>query len=119
MFGLVGPRGVGKTTMVLQYIKQHLSLADTLYITMDHLYFSAHTLIEVADKFYKQDGKHLFIDEVHKAKDCSLQIKQMVDTYNDKSCSPVHLYWIYIAAWQTSAAVLPSMKCRDLVSASI
>ncbi len=83
VFGLVGPRGVGKTTIVLQYIKQHLSLADTLYITMDHLYFSSHTLIEVADKFYKQGGKHLFIDEVHKAKDWSLQIKQMVDTYTD------------------------------------
>lgn len=83
VFGLVGPRGVGKTTMILQYIKQHLSTDDTLYVTMDHLYFASHTMIDVADKFYKQGGKHLFIDEVHKAKDWSLQLKQITDTYSD------------------------------------
>lgn len=83
VFGLVGPRGVGKTTMILQYIKQHLSTDDTLYVTMDHLYFASHTMIDVADKFYKQGGKHLFIDEVHKAKDWSLQLKQIIDTYSD------------------------------------
>lgn len=38
--GLVGPRGVGKTTMVLQYIKQNLKLDDTLYISADNMYFS-------------------------------------------------------------------------------
>lgn len=81
VFGIVGPRGVGKTTMVLQYIKQKLSLQDSLYITHDHIYFSTHTLIDVADKFYKEGGKHLIIDEVHKAFNWSVQLKQIIDSY--------------------------------------
>lgn len=81
VFGIVGPRGVGKTTMVLQYIKQKLSLQDSLYITLDHIYFSTHTLIDVADKFYKEGGKHLIIDEVHKAFNWSVQLKQIIDSY--------------------------------------
>lgn len=81
VFGIVGPRGVGKTTMVLQYIKQNLSLQDSLYITLDHIYFSTHTLINVADKFYKEGGKHLIIDEVHKAFNWSVQLKQIIDSY--------------------------------------
>lgn len=81
VFGIVGPRGVGKTTMVLQCIKQNLSLQDSLYITLDHIYFSTHTLIDVADKFYKEGGKHLIIDEVHKALNWSVQLKQIIDSY--------------------------------------
>lgn len=81
VFGIVGPRGVGKTTMVLQYIKQKLSLQDSLYITLDHIYFSTHTLVDVADKFYKEGGKHLIIDEVHKAFNWSVQLKQIIDSY--------------------------------------
>ena len=81
VFGIVGPRGIGKTTMVLQYIKQKLSLQDSLYITLDHIYFSTHTLIDVADKFYKEGGKHLIIDEVHKAFNWSVQLKQIIDSY--------------------------------------
>ena len=81
VFGIVGPRGVGKTTMVLQYIKQKLSLQNSLYITLDHIYFSTHTLIDVADKFYKEGGKHLIIDEVHKAFNWSVQLKQIIDSY--------------------------------------
>jgi predicted AAA+ superfamily ATPase len=67
--------------MVLQYIKQKLSLQDSLYITLDHIYFSTHTLIDVADKFYKEGGKHLIIDEVHKAFNWSVQLKQIIDSY--------------------------------------
>jgi predicted AAA+ superfamily ATPase len=81
VFGIVGPRGVGKTTMVLQYIKQKLSLQDSLYIALDHIYCSTHTLIDVADKFYKEGGKHLIIDEVHKAFNWSVQLKQIIDSY--------------------------------------
>ena len=64
--GLVGPRGVGKSTMLLQYIKMRLDVKDTLYVSADHLYFSSHTLVDTADRFYKMGGKHLFIDEIHK-----------------------------------------------------
>ena len=64
MLGLVGPCGVGKTTLLLQYAKQQLSPQDTLYISMDLMYFATHTLIDVADRFYKNGGKHLLIDEI-------------------------------------------------------
>jgi predicted AAA+ superfamily ATPase len=66
MFGIIGGRGVGKTTLILQYIKENHSIDDTLYISMDNMYFATHTLHEVADEFYKNGGKHLFIDEIHK-----------------------------------------------------
>ena len=66
MLGLVGPRGVGKTTLFLQYIKRNLSLKDTLYVSADNIYFTDHSLIDLADQFSKQGGKHLFIDEIHR-----------------------------------------------------
>lgn len=83
MFGLVGPRGVGKTTMFLQYIKQNLNRRDTLYVSADNLYFADNSLVNLADKFSKQGGKHLFIDEIHKYKDWSRELKQLYDTYPD------------------------------------
>ncbi len=83
MFGLVGPRGIGKTTMLLQYIKQNLSVADTLYVSADHIYFSDHSLLDLADTFSKMNGKHLFIDEVHKYGAWSQELKQIYDTYSD------------------------------------
>ncbi len=83
MLGLVGPRGVGKTTLFLQYIKQNLSPRDTLYVSADNLYFADHTLIDLADDFCKQAGKHLFIDEIHKYANWSVELKQMYDSYPD------------------------------------
>ena len=83
MLGLVGPRGVGKTTLFLQYIKQNLSPRDTLYVSADNLYFADHTLIDLADDFSKQAGKHLFIDEIHKYPNWSVELKQMYDSYPD------------------------------------
>ena len=81
--GLVGPRGVGKSTMLLQYIKMRLDVKDTLYVSADHLYFSSHTLVDTADRFYKMGGKHLFIDEIHKYEGWSTEVKQMFDSYSD------------------------------------
>ena len=49
MFGLVGPRGVGKTTMILQYIKENGEGRKMLYVSADHVYLSTHSLIELAD----------------------------------------------------------------------
>lgn len=81
--GLVGPRGVGKSTMLLQYIKKNLDLNDTLYVSADYLYFASHTLVDLADRFYKMGGKHLFLDEIHKYEGWSTEIKQIYDSYSD------------------------------------
>lgn len=83
MLGVVGPRGVGKTTMVLQHIKNHLDIEESLYISADQLYFSHHSLIEIADKFNKIGGKHLFIDEVHRYQGWSSELKEIYDSYRD------------------------------------
>lgn len=81
--GLVGPRGVGKSTMLLQYIKMQLKEKDTLYVSADHLYFASHTLVDLADRFYKMGGKHLFIDEIHRYEGWSVEVKQIFDSYSD------------------------------------
>lgn len=65
LMGLVGPRGVGKTTLMLQYAKENLDRNTTLFVNADDLYFSSHHLIDLADEFVKRGGKHLIIDEIH------------------------------------------------------
>jgi predicted AAA+ superfamily ATPase len=82
MTGLVGPRGVGKTTMLLQYIKEKND-RDMLYVSADDIYFSRHRLSDLADVFYKNGGKQLFIDEIHKYKDWSVELKNIYDFYPD------------------------------------
>ena len=82
-FGIVGSRGVGKSTMILQYIKLNLDVADTLYVSADHLYFSEHSLVDLADYFVKMGGRHLFIDEIHKYEGWSREVKQIYDSYDE------------------------------------
>lgn len=81
--GLVGPRGVGKSYMLLQHIKRTLNTADTLYVSADHIYFSENKLIDLADEFVKMGGKHLFIDEIHKYDGWSRELKQIIDSYSE------------------------------------
>ena len=83
MFGLVGPRGVGKSTMVLQYIKEHVDSQHLFYVSADHLYFSSHTLVETVDEFAKEGGEQIFIDEIHKYENWSRELKQIYDTHPD------------------------------------
>lgn len=82
-FGLVGPRGVGKSYMLLQHIKQNLDTKDTLYVSADNIYFSEHKLVDLADEFVKMGGKHLFIDEIHKYEGWSRELKQIIDDFGE------------------------------------
>ena len=66
MIGLTGPRGVGKTTLVLQHIKEELDRNKALYVTAEDFYFASHKLVDLVDSFAKLGGKYLFIDEIHK-----------------------------------------------------
>lgn len=79
MIGLTGPRGVGKTTLLLQHIKKELNVKDTLYVTAEDFYFADHRLLDLADSFVKQRGKYLFIDEIHKYKDWARELKLIYD----------------------------------------
>ncbi|MCR5333974.1 MAG: AAA family ATPase [Bacteroidaceae bacterium] len=83
MFGLVGPRGVGKSTMILQYIKKNRDSSNILYIAADHLYFSTHTLVDTVDEFVKEGGNQIFIDEIHKYENWSRELKIIYDTYHN------------------------------------
>jgi len=83
MFGLVGPRGVGKTTMLLQYIREHETQRRMFYVTADHVYFTMHTLAELADQFVREGGQQLFIDEIHKYANWSRELKNIYDAHPD------------------------------------
>ena len=83
MFGLVGPRGVGKTTLFLQYIKEHMHEQQMFYVSADNVYFASHSLIDVADEFVRNGGQHLFIDEIHKYANWSSELKQIYDNHPD------------------------------------
>ena len=81
MIGLMGPRGIGKTTLLLQRIIESGQADNSLYVSADHSYFSIHSLVEVADEFVKQGGEYLYLDEVHKYTNWSRELKQIYDTH--------------------------------------
>ena len=77
-----GARGIGKTTMLLQYIKENYGIKnEALYISLDDPYFFNRKLIDFADEFVAKGGQHLFIDEVHKYPNWAVEIKKIYD-YN-------------------------------------
>lgn len=80
-----GSRGVGKTTLMRQYVKQRygVSAGEALYCVMDSMYFANHTLLDLADQFHMMGGKHLFLDEVHRYPTWSREIKEIIDLYPD------------------------------------
>ena len=80
-----GSRGVGKTTLMRQYIKQMygVNAGEALYCVMDSMYFTSHTLMEVAERFHLMGGKHLFLDEVHKYPTWSKELKEIIDLWPD------------------------------------
>ena len=83
LVGLMGPRGVGKSTMVLQHIKEQADdvQGKSLYVSADHSYFSTHSLIDTAAQFVREGGEWLYIDEVHKYERWSAELKQIYDTH--------------------------------------
>jgi predicted AAA+ superfamily ATPase len=80
--GIIGSRGVGKTTLMLQYIKQNLQNDEhALYVSADNIWFSEHRLVELADTFSKRGGKYLFLDEIHKYPNWSVELKNIYDDF--------------------------------------
>lgn len=84
LISIRGARGVGKTTLMLQYLKLHdIDYKSKLYVSLDSNYFTRHSLLDFVEKFYQQGGKHLFLDEVHKYPGWSNEIKEIYDSYPD------------------------------------
>lgn len=85
LIAIKGPKGVGKSTLMQQYIKLNFAPDDrhVLYCSADTNYFTTHTLVDTADQFCKLGGRHLFIDEIHKYKNWSREIKEIYDLHRD------------------------------------
>ena len=82
LISIKGARGVGKTTLMLQYLKQHYGHDNSaLYISLDNIWFADHRLSSLVDDFVKRGGKYLFLDEVHKYPTWSQEIKNMYDDH--------------------------------------
>lgn len=88
MLGIVGPRGVGKTTLMLQHLRESHAADESLYVSADNLYFTDHSLYDVAEELVRNGGRYFFIDEVHKYPDWSRELKAMYDSLPD-----LHVYF--------------------------
>ena len=78
IIAILGERGVGKTTLILQKIKQD-GIDNTLYFSADNVYFGQHTLFDTANEFYRKGGLRLYIDEIHKYPSWSTELKMIYD----------------------------------------
>ena len=85
LISIRGSRGVGKTTLMLQYIKMNYGQGTrkALYCTLDSFYFNNNSLLDLTEEFYLHGGRHLFVDEVHKYPGWHKEIKEIYDAYPD------------------------------------
>ncbi len=83
--GLIGPRGTGKTTLLLQFIKNNFSGGkDCIYVSMDNILFSSNPLTEFVNELYEHHGiRNFFLDEVHKYPGWDRELKNLYDSYPD------------------------------------
>jgi predicted AAA+ superfamily ATPase len=83
LIGIKGARGVGKTTLMLQYIKDKFKFRkECLYVSLDDIAFPYKNIVELAEAFNKVGGKHLFIDEIHKYPDWPIELKNIYDNFS-------------------------------------
>lgn len=84
MTGITGARGTGKTTLILQHIRDNFPDRNkAVYVSLDNLWLSKNSLLDFAERFSVYGGTHLFIDEVHKYPNWSLELKNVYDNYPD------------------------------------
>ncbi len=83
LVGLIGQRGVGKTTLLLQYLKQNFKPSEYLYFSADDVYIINSSIYDIADAFVKLDGQVIVIDEIHKYEDWAMELKTIYDSFPD------------------------------------
>lgn len=82
--GIKGARGIGKTTLLVQHLKQtHGFDEKAIYLSLDDIYFLEYKLIDFVEVFYRNSGLFLYLDEVHKYPNWAIEIKNIYDTYSD------------------------------------
>ena len=80
--GIIGARGVGKTTMLLQHIKHTFANKnEALFASLDNTWFANHSIFDLADEFYLNGGTHLFLDEIHHYPNWATEIKNIYDSF--------------------------------------
>lgn len=80
---LKGARGVGKTTLILQYLKEKCDLDKSVWISLDHILFSTERVFSIVDVLYEEGYRVFAFDEVHKYPDWSIEVKNIYDSYPD------------------------------------
>ena len=84
LIGIKGARGVGKTTMLLQHIKESFGkIDDALYVSLDNLWFNTYKLEDLVEFLYTHGVIHIYLDEVHRYKDWAVLLKNFYDSYPD------------------------------------
>lgn len=83
--GLIGPRGTGKTTLLLQFIKENIKIKDEcIYASIDNIYFTQNSLMEFINDLYDDYGiRYFFLDEIHKYTNWNQELKNLYDSYPD------------------------------------
>uniref|UniRef100_UPI00404A2432 ATP-binding protein n=1 Tax=Flavobacterium sp. TaxID=239 RepID=UPI00404A2432 len=85
LIAIKGARGSGKTTLLLQLAKLSLDIKNTLYVSLDHIYFFENKLYNLAKEFVNFGGTHLLLDEVHKYPNWSRELKLIYDNFPNLS----------------------------------
>lgn len=84
LIGIKGGRGTGKTTLLLQYLRESgLHAPEAVYLSLDDLYFTTHTVTDTVAAIYKRGGKVVVLDEVHKYAGWAREVKNLYDRYSD------------------------------------
>ncbi len=84
LIAILGARGTGKTTLMLQLIKKKYNISESIYLSLDHIFFLDNKLIDIVENFYTRYGiKNFFLDEVHKYKNWQQEVKNIYDFYDD------------------------------------
>ena len=80
-----GPKGTGKTTLILQHIRETFGIGSDkcVYMSADHIWFAKHDILDAVDYFNSHGFTHIFIDEIHHADEWSRLVKTITDTYPD------------------------------------
>ena len=122
--GVIGPRGVGKTTMLLQYIKENLyEEGNAFYFSADNIYFNNHSLLVFVDSLYANNNiRYFFIDEIHKYSNWEQELKNIYDSYPDAhvvfsgSSSIDLIQGSYDLSRRASLLYLPGLSFREYLN---
>lgn len=83
LVGLIGQRGVGKTTLLLQYLKMNYKVTEYLYFSADDVYIVNSSIYDIADEFVRLGGQVIVIDEIHKYNNWAVELKSIYDSFPD------------------------------------